>query len=1699
MFLKPKFSPSSEPVNHVQEESDDDDDDDDVGDLVSGILNYGEGGGSLEPADGEILNEVEETADQIQKVLNKPRNKQLIIDIDIISAVSRYQDILTPIIDGKEFFIDGDSLLMLALTSKGLSLDVGGQTLHIIYVVEKFLLSFLSRNLKFTVIFFEIWNICWEPVPHFNIARAALKLHLLHNQRTFSVLSMKSTWEEEFSCLIEEKKPSFILMATELPNIRELVKSWNQFVLSSQSVYCGFLHLDIVDIKSVYSSPSSIMGMVQTHHLPYTILKALIMEVEKEMPVALLRTSCNINELPASNFRSSMVVLAAVKTLNRNNSKDAIHVVKTLLLSAAILDFLPLKMRCFKNLLELPLQVTEILKLFLSEMSCVLIRVCPDSPLIDFRLVGDLWQGKFVQAVFHCVCEVGVINCKEDLGHVIASRYEELLAHVNKEIDENDVHPYPIEYIWNRPCPGHVKEKSCQVGFKNFNSKLTPTTCKLTDLFTGAIASNKIFYSESSVTDSEFHSCHEQRHWHNNKPMTDAIDRIPENASPKEANRRYSQNNRNGMARYLTIYGLSLEGRSSTTSIVTRTSKPIEKKKKQVSQSKSQSKDKLNKKEKIIEANKKRIQEDKLKQIKDRKDHVFMKDFNRLMLKSKFSAAAEQCDVELQHASEFPEIVLDILFLKGKACFEIWKSECYSKQSKRNYFGAKEIFLVIREIFKTVEENKLSINDLKQKNELSFWFHELGFKDLCAMNSLPDPAKNIRGVFEVGMNHVEFQLDLLGADLIRETGGIPDPRADGFIPDPWQVELFDIIDKKQSALVIAPTSSGKTYASYYCMEQVIRDSDDGVVVYVCPTKALVNQVHATIHARFKKTLPPGKVLLGVMTRDYKSNTTSCQILITIPECLEILLMSPRCQTWARMIKYIIFDEVHCLVAQSGGLSWENCILLNQSPFIALSATISKPEEFCAWLQKVEDFKKNQAQTLGLKNRCSNSYKVSLIKHLERHNHLIKYVMMNDGSLARVHPYSILDVSRLVPEHISMSPDEALELYVSMKQVLVSKEVTDLSLLKYFHELCPSGFLSMQSVQKFSKTLRDILCKETTGNRAKVFKNLRSVDFDFVATSTEHILKNIPIVVKSMKKNKLMPALCFSYNRQLVDALSSRLLRHLRAMDDFLEDEDSDVEIDSDTERSKKPNNKFGREEFRKCKGKSRTLGLMRGPNIVNSAGSLRGAGAPNKKLIDFIEARLLKSGHAVMSPFPSLLRRGLGKHHSGLNSKERTAVEMLFRSRVLNLIFATGTLALGIHMPCKTVVVAGDSRYLNALEYHQMSGRAGRRGFDKEGNVIFYGLHKRKITDLMTGRPPSMVGNFPLNASLILRLLLLVSDTTIEDKISLEATSESYSRAYTLLENGLLYESQEHLKSTMKYFFSFVIQFLMRQNLLQSDGKPHAHATFITHLHYHEPSNFAFYFLLKSGVLEEMCCQERKITEKSLQRLVIVLNFLFCRVPVTDVQIKEKKSNSKVLLPPLPLEVQKTLIEYNNYVLNTFSHYFMCVASDLKEKYGEEKSLPLSQLHVEPDKVLSPEALGEGRVLPALRSLCSYSNVCSVFPGLSGNTDEDVSSTLGDCHHVRENVNVKVVPTLELDFKCNSYALDFYKHGIRQAICRENGLRAGSDFALLQDFLLVLKSLYMSLTEMLSPDANLLVAMERIIENFSANFRKAYFVGVSLI
>ncbi|AMO63880.1 superfamily II RNA helicase [Mycolicibacterium phlei] len=95
------------------------------------------------------------------------------------------------------------------------------------------------------------------------------------------------------------------------------------------------------------------------------------------------------------------------------------------------------------------------------------------------------------------------------------------------------------------------------------------------------------------------------------------------------------------------------------------------------------------------------------------------------------------------------------------------------------------------------------------------------------------------------------------------------------------------------------------------------------------------------------------------------------------------------------------------------------------------------------------------------------------------------------------------------------------------------------------------------------------------------------------------------------------------------------------------------------------------------------------------------------------------------STLSRLVRHGIGVHHAGMLPKYRRLVEQLAQAGLLKVICGTDTLGVGINVPIRTVVFSALSKYdgvrtrlLNAREFHQIAGRAGRAGFDTAGTVV---------------------------------------------------------------------------------------------------------------------------------------------------------------------------------------------------------------------------------------------------------------------------------------------------------------------------------------------------------------------------------------------
>ena len=128
------------------------------------------------------------------------------------------------------------------------------------------------------------------------------------------------------------------------------------------------------------------------------------------------------------------------------------------------------------------------------------------------------------------------------------------------------------------------------------------------------------------------------------------------------------------------------------------------------------------------------------------------------------------------------------------------------------------------------------------------------------------------------------------------------------------------------------------------------------------------------------------------------------------------------------------------------------------------------------------------------------------------------------------------------------------------------------------------------------------------------------------------------------------------------------------------------------------------------------------------------------------------------------LLKGYAVHNAGILPIQKQLIEELFNKKLLKVVIATETLAAGINMPARTVVISSSDkptsdpsalngrRILSANEFHQMAGRAGRRGIDNVGHVVVLSVNpstEDNFKKLVASSPNPIYSVFEPNYSLI--------------------------------------------------------------------------------------------------------------------------------------------------------------------------------------------------------------------------------------------------------------------------------------------------------------------------------------------------------------
>jgi len=185
--------------------------------------------------------------------------------------------------------------------------------------------------------------------------------------------------------------------------------------------------------------------------------------------------------------------------------------------------------------------------------------------------------------------------------------------------------------------------------------------------------------------------------------------------------------------------------------------------------------------------------------------------------------------------------------------------------------------------------------------------------------------------------YADFRRRQSGPVLTEFAAGYP------FGLDAFQRAACTALEAGSGVLVAAPTGAGKTVVGEFAVHLALRSG--GKCFYTTPIKALSNQKHADLRARY------GPERVGLLTGDIAVNSAADVVVMTT-EVLRNMIYAD--SAGLRGLSHVVMDEVHYLADRARGAVWEEVIihLPDDVALVSLSATVSNAEEFGDWLATV---------------------------------------------------------------------------------------------------------------------------------------------------------------------------------------------------------------------------------------------------------------------------------------------------------------------------------------------------------------------------------------------------------------------------------------------------------------------------------------------------------------------------------------------------------------------------------------------------------------------------------------------------------------------------------------------------------------------------------------------------------------------------
>jgi hypothetical protein len=604
-----------------------------------------------------------------------------------------------------------------------------------------------------------------------------------------------------------------------------------------------------------------------------------------------------------------------------------------------------------------------------------------------------------------------------------------------------------------------------------------------------------------------------------------------------------------------------------------------------------------------------------------------------------------------------------------------------------------------------------------------------------------------------------------------------------FSLEPWQCKILNAIEEKQSAVVAAPTSSGKTLLSTYTCK-----ISHKTVLFVLPSEVLVWQVAATYYDFFK-----GNVTICTDQIIFQEISGDAKVYIGTPRALEIALTKSRGMAGQEMVRgekeffvldggytqfdYVVLDEVHTLNGPEGD-ALQRIIKCTMCPCLALSATIGNAVQLKEWLESV----KGEHMTVISSNEAHH---VQLVEHFARFINLQRYIVTESESkdgkkkqkLVKLHPVAAMTPERLKNEPdliaaLSMTPADMMDLWLKMQSIFPATVLEDMDNPDNFFtsQVDPSKRITLIQTKEYETHLKKRLT-DLSQTHTELYERLRISQLPPPLQSKKNVNGNIYGVIELLKEADLLPCIAFQLDTYRAFQMFKHLLKALEMeqVQEFPDYRKDLIKLEQEKAKMRKvAAGKASRENLAEAEEEAKmgfTDELMISEDTTKPHDKY--VLTPASKRMSYHEVEdvitdMKKSGmnvdinHALIRG----LRRGIAIYTNEVGfTCYRRHVQILAQKGRLAIVFSDSALAYGVNMPFRSCLFCGEmGESLTPLIAQQMQGRAGRRGMDTQGNVIYLGMKWPYIENLMLGQISKVIGKNPRYPIMALQRALAASN-----------------------------------------------------------------------------------------------------------------------------------------------------------------------------------------------------------------------------------------------------------------------------------------------------------------------------------------------------